>query len=500
MKKYKILLFLSVILMSLVSCETVDFEDTNENPNGPAEFDTGALLSGAQRRFLTFTGRSYLGDPNLYVQYRSQPVYQDPSRYAETPQDWSAYYVQTLANLQQIVNLSQDEEFISKPSYTANGSAANQIGLARIWKVLIFKRITDTYGDIPYFEALNPEIQSPAYTPQQEIYADFIKELQEARDMMEAGAVGPAGDLIYGGDVDAWKRFANTLLLNIAMQISDADPALAQATFNEALNNASGVIEEVGQEAWYIPVNVATLDNPWTSFRPADYNLSEFLMDALQGDAADYSSTVVDSRVNIFANNPTGDGLPYGLADYSGIGTDVKISLYVTSPTSPLPILTAGYTWLNRAEAAVKGWTSEDPAEALTNGITSSYESVSSYWGQGDHVDAAGLDVVDITADAAAFAAARVADAALVGFEQVIGEEKWVALFSQGFDSWSEFRRTDFPVLTPSPDPLNNGPIPTRYLYPNTEINLNNANYSAAVGRLTPAEDRNTSRIWWDKN
>ena len=175
MKKYKVLLLLSIMLLSLGSCETVDFGDTNENTNGALELNTGALLTAAQRRFTAGIGfRDWLSNVHHYVHYQSQPVYQDPSRYAETPTDWSAYYVQTLNNLQAIIELSQDEDLITTPAYLANGSVNNQVAVARIMKVLIFKRLTDTYGDIPYFDALNPEIQSPAYTSQEEIYQGFL--------------------------------------------------------------------------------------------------------------------------------------------------------------------------------------------------------------------------------------------------------------------------------------------------------------------------------------
>ena len=114
--------------MSAISCDTVDFGDTNENTNGPQTFDSAALLTATQRRYVTVGGRSFLGNPNLYVQYRSQPSYSDPSRYAEQPVNWEALYVQTLSNLEQIISLSQDEDVMQDPAYTSNGSVNNQMG------------------------------------------------------------------------------------------------------------------------------------------------------------------------------------------------------------------------------------------------------------------------------------------------------------------------------------------------------------------------------------
>jgi hypothetical protein len=500
MKKFNIIFLLSIMFLSLGSCETVDFGDINENPNGPTEFDSAALLTAAQRRYVTIGFRDWLANPHHYVQYQAQPQYQDPSRYAEGPTDWSAYYVQTLANLQQIINLSNDEDVTSTPAYLSNGSVNNQMGVARIMKVVIFKRLTDTYGDIPYFEALNPEIQSPAYTPQREIYLDLINELKEARDMMDASEDGAAGDIIYNGDVASWQRFANSLLLSITLQMSETDEAATAATeFQNALNNEHGVIETTAQEAWYFPINVGTLINPWNAFRPADYNMAEYFQDALQGDEEDYSNDTFDSRLEIYSSDPEGEGLPYGLADYTGLGSSVRISAYITSPTAPFVILTSGYTYLNRAEAAERGWTGEDAEDMLRQGIIQSYASTSEYFGNGPHIEDAGLTPVDITDEAEDFADARLADAASVGIMQVIGEEKWAALFPDGFQAWAEWRRTGIPELTPAPDPLNDGGIPTRYLYPTSEINLNNANYQTGVSALDPATDKNTSRVWWDQ-
>ncbi|MGB7786797.1 MAG: SusD/RagB family nutrient-binding outer membrane lipoprotein [Salinimicrobium sp.] len=501
MKKYKVLLLLSIMLLSLGSCETVDFGDTNENTNGSLEYNSAALLTAAQRRFTAGIGfRDWLSNVHHYVHYQAQPVYQDPSRYAETPTDWSAYYVQTLSNLQRIIELSDDEDLIETPAYLAGGSRDNQVAVARIMKVLIYKRLTDTYGAIPYFEALDPEIQSPAYTSQEEIYKDFFKELKEARDMLDASQDGPSGDIYLNGDVSAWQRFANSMILTVALQVSETSLAGQAATeFQNALDNEYGVIETTGQEVWYMPVNVGTLDNPWTSFRPADYNMDEYFQDALQGDEAAYSNGTFDARLNVYSTDPTAQGLPLGLEEYGDIESSAQISLYLTSPTSPFPIMTSAYTYLNRAEAAELGWTGEDAAAMLEQGILQSYASTTEYFGNGPQIEDNGLEPISITDEAQAFADARLADAASTGMLQVIGEEKWAALFPQGFLAWNEWRRTGWPVLEPAADPLNDGEIPTRYLYPVNEINLNNANYKTGVQGLTPANDKNTSKVWWDQ-
>ena len=490
------------MLLSLGSCETVDFGDTNENPNGPLELNSAALLTAAQRRFATIGFRDWLANPTLYVQYQAQPVYQDPSRYAETPTNWQAYYVQTLSNLQQIINISNDPEAIQDPAYLGGGSPNNQIAVAKIMKVIIFKRLTDTYGDIPYMEALDSDNPTPAYTPQSEIYADFVVQLREAREMLDASEDGPSGDIIYDGEVGSWQRLANSLLLDVAITMSEVAPDEAAAIFNEALSNEHGVIETVEQAAWYQPMNVSTLVNPWTAFRAADYTLAEYFMDALQGDPEldVYSNDTYDSRLLVYATLPEAEGLAYGLENYPAdldVTTIAQISSYITSPLSPLPWFTSSYTYLHRAEAAARGWTTEDAEEMLRKGIVQSYTAVTEKYGQGPHTGS-DLEPISIIEEADAFASSRIADIPEAGIIQVILEEKWAALFPQGFKAWNEWRRTGFPILTPSPNPLNDGAIPTRYLYPGDEDDLNAANYEAALMNLSPSEDKNTSSVWWD--
>ena len=160
------------------------------------------------------------------------------------------------------------------------------------------------------------------------------------------------------------------------------------------------------------------------------------------------------------------------------------------SPDTPLPLLTAAYTWLNRAEAAELGWTSENVTEMLSNGIKASFASF------GDLYDP---DDLLALGDGAAYASARVADAATLGYLQVIREEKWIALYPNGLDAWSEWRRTEIPLLTPAANAVNNGEIPRRYNYPAEESILNSSNYTTAVNSLEPPTDNNTSKVWWNQ-
>ena len=487
----KLKYILSFVLAGIIgACSTVDFGDINNNTNGPisSSYTTG-LLAGAIMNYATQTGRDGLMKPTLYVQYQSQVTYTDEMLYSETPSSWFSYYVVALSNLQEVIDYCNVPE--NQTSALINqGSVNNQIGVSMIMKAIIMKRVTDTWGDVPYSQALKGlDNLSPAYDKQLDIYQTLITELKNGRDLLNAGENAPAGDIIYDGNVNMWKKLANSVILQMSLTLSNKFPGTteyAATEFNAALNHGSGVIETLNEEAWFKYEDKPGFRNPWNANRTRDYFLSKEFTDALNGNAGlnPTSNTAYDARLEVYADNPANDGVPYGFAGGSGAGAASVSNDNYWNNTTPLPLMTASYTFLNRAEAADLGWTTENVTLMLEDGITMSYRTLENLSG--------------LNFNENAYVASRVSDAIALSFAQVIGEEKWVSLFGQGFDAWTEWRRTGFPVLTPATDFFNDGNIPTRYLYPLEEGNLNGTNRDAGITQLTPQTDKNTSKVWWD--
>ncbi len=494
MKKINYVILSLIIALGFSSCDNTDFGNMNDNPNGTAEPNPSGLLAGAIMTFGTSTGRDYLTRPTLYVQYQSQVTYTTESRYSENQASWYNYYVTDLNNLETLISYAQNPDN-QGVDLNNQGAPENQIGVAKIMEAVIMKRVTDTYGDVPFSEAfMGLDNLTPAYDKQEDIYKALISQVKEARDTMDASAAGPTGDILLNGNITKWKKFANSLLLEMSLQLSNQfpDPSGYAATeFKEALSDPNGVLEEVNDEPWFQYENLASFRNPWTGNRPTDYFLSAEFVDALKGKDSEYNPTsnhTYDARLSVYARDTIKEGVPYGYSDEKGSGKN-QMSTYFWDTknfTSPLPLMTASYTYLMRAEAGAIKWTSEDPKEMLRTGIEKSYATLDYHYG------------TDISGDAEAYATARLADAESAGILQVIGEEKWAALFGQGFDAWAEWRRTGYPNLTPATDFLNNGEIPTRYDYPSEASGLNKTNYTSGVNSLTPAEDVNSSKVWWD--
>ena len=347
MKKLKYIIL--SIAIAITACDTVDFGDTNANKNAASEINASSVMAGAMMRYATLSGREYLNRPTLNVQYQTQVTYTDEMQYNEVPQPWYSYYVQTLSNLQTVIDINADPAN-QTVILASQGSAANQMGVAMIMKSVIAKRVTDTFGDCPYSEALDPNNISPMYDTQEAIYDKIFADVKAARDMLSTTELGPTGDIIYGGDVSKWKKFANSFLLQASLQLTKKYPAAggkAAAIFSEAVSNSAGLIESVADEAWFSYDNNAGFDNPWNANRPTDYFLTQEFTDALKGSGSlnPTTNTTMDDRLTVYADDSSLDGVPYGYKAGSGAGkSSMSANFWGAEPT--LPLLTASFPGL----------------------------------------------------------------------------------------------------------------------------------------------------------
>lgn len=509
----------SLLLGLTVSCNNENYaDDFNKDQYGIYTANYKSLMAGAIMNFGQNGGdrsNAYLMMPMLFSQYQSQVVYTTEQTYGDTPGAWGRYYANQIVNLNTIIAAYSNNP---SPEILLEGSAENMIGVSKIFRAIIMKRATDTYGDAPFSEATmaNSGVFLPKYDKQQAIYDVIIADLKSGRDMLNASSTKPAGDILYYGDLNKWKKLANSVLLQTTLQLSKKYPSAtgsAATEFKAALSNSAGVIETVADEAWYTISPSNSYPNPYSDFRAADFRISRELVESLKGSGNAFNRTsnhTPDTRLTLYANAGTMSavGLPYGYnsndlatAGYSTAGV-TTVNVKFRSNSSAINLMTAGYTYLNRAEAAARGWTGENAAAMLTQGIVLNYNSLDSHYVLNTNAFNASQNPYGgnrISPNAAAYAAARVADMGTFGAQRIIGEEKWIALFMNGFDAWAEFRRTGYPALLPAPSAVNGGVIPRRIRYPIEEVNFNNSNYLKGVQGLLPAEDKNTSKVWWDQ-
>jgi len=480
-----LIILLSAMLLLTIGC-TKDFEDINIDPNQPTISPTSYLLTNAQRSIMDdmwdewWNGRFGL----QYSQYWSQVVYTEESRYQprlNVTNSYWGYLYRDMMDLQNIIDINTNDD--TKGDAQAYGSNDNQIAVARILKAFTFHFMTDTWGDIPYTEALmGSENIAPAYTLQEDIYADLLKELTEAQAQIDVTANGVEGDVIYNGDMTKWKKFANSLRMRIALRTSKVD--VNYMTKVQAAITA-GAFDSPGDDAYF------TFDGASPSYNPLyeaffvdnrhDFAVSQVMINTLVA--------LDDPRLTLYADMPVDTsqyhnayhGMPYGMdgpsaTSYSGASGD-----YVSLPAANTVLAAnAKACLMNYAEVCfIKSEIAGFDQTEYENGITASMTA----WG----VVAGDITTYLLTVP--------VADA-----ENVL-TQKWLGNYMQGLQGWYEWRRTGYPVLAGpvdgALDDTGNRDIASRRPYPTDEQTLNEASYKAAVA--SQGADLIKTRVWWDQ-
>ena len=499
--KNKILLVLVALLALQTSCDD-GFAEINTNPQAAIEINPNFQMTWVQLR--TSGGRyenwrAGLIYSSMMIQHMSALCgYWTGDKYT-----YNGGYSSSLIDNAYREQVKDMQDLINTLQSGAQGDQT-MLGMARIWRVVIFHRLTDLYGDVPYFEAGKGALEGidfPAYDAQEVIYMDMLKELEEGVAQIGSGGFGGA-DLIYGGDAAQWKRFGNSLMLRLAMRLSEVDPGTAQAWASKAI--AGGVMSSNADDAFIQHSN-----------GPEGINRNGIgeVLDKSNGfgdDCPRLSATLVgllestgDPRLNIFgvpsANTGAIAGMPNGLDETTiqdnptGTSTDdfSRINPAIVLVESPMMFMTYAETEFLLAEAAMRGWGASDAASHFEAGLRAGVKM----W---EHYDAT-LAVDDATVDA--FVAANPFDAAN-GMQQ-IGEQYWLATFLNEYEAYSNFRRTGYPDLTPVnyAGNVTNGQIPLRLAGNPGEGSLN-PNFEAAKTRQGLGSDFSSHMsvpVWWDK-
>lgn len=461
-----------------VSVACSDLTAINENPNAPTDVAASNLAAAAFEHSAGLIGGSGLNHnvTSTWVQHLAAVQYGWDDRYDIRSNDveslWTSFYTTSLSNWNEVVRKA------------AETGSPNQEAIGRIMRALVFSHVTDLWGDVPYSEAgmglQEDGTITPSYDPQEQIYADLIAELKTAAGLLQPGSPGfGEADFIYGGNMIAWERFANSLRLRLAMQMSEAAPGAAQQELQAAL--ADGVFQSRDDDALFPWKNDPQHMNPWCSRcpgpeRPGGDKVSATLIDSLKA--------VEDPRLTIYARpNADGEyaGLQNGLPDGHGIpftAVSPPGEKLIRQMDRPTILMSYEEVQFIKAEAAQRGWIGGDPAEFYRAGIRSSMER----WGVSDDEIDAYLDNDRVEYDPAS------------GLEQ-IWLQKWLAFVGQGIEAFAHVRRTGVPQLTPGPAAILDE-LPKRLPYSESERSLNSSNLQEAVSRQGGAGL--TTPVWWD--
>lgn len=480
MKKCWHISAIALALLAFAGCS--DFGDMNLNPNNPSSPSTAGLLTGALRNVGTINAQVGPGGANIvpamYVQQFGDVIYIEDSKYKTINFNYNGWYAGPLINLQHVIELNTGEN--TKISASAFGSNANQIAIARILKAYFFQWITDRWGDIPYSEALKADADfTPSFDKQEAIYTDLFKEWKEAVAQFDEGKT-VQGDILLNGNTLKWKKFANSLRLIAALRLSKVKPETGKKEFQAALQD--GVMTSADDNVQYKFLSESNNENPvYTNYvvsNRKDYALSDVFVN--------YLKKVSDPRLPyLAAKNISGEytGVPYAVGGSKAQDLSL-IGPILSQQNSAVNVMTYAQVLFAQAEAAALGWTNGDAKALYESAVAASLQQ----WMGTNYTDAvlkAYLAQPDVS---------YTANAAI----EKISVQRWIALFFQGTEAWSEWRRTGFPVLKPAATTLNGGSeIPRRLAYPVTENNLNKANYQAVL--QSQGKDDHYTRVWWDK-
>ncbi|KAB1067577.1 SusD/RagB family nutrient-binding outer membrane lipoprotein [Tamlana haliotis] len=519
----------SLVAMSLTNC-TGDFVDVNTDPYGFSQESLTQQNNHIGSRFAPMFSNIIRVEPAWNYQLQQNLNADVFSGYMTAPTPFAGNI-----NNQTYALVNGWNGFIWSDAYDANDgngvmpyakeikeqvdvsgdlSGVKFVYLANIIKVMGMHRVSDIFGPIRYSK-YNDYDTTGEYDAQEVAYKTFFAELEEAIDGLEPFI----GDLQFvpfdmsnlkgkpvEGNIARWRKFANSLRLRLAIRVSKVDPALAQAEGEKSLSSNAGLMELdnmlVEMAGFAHPVQ--TISRVW-----GDVVMSAEMEAVLKG--------FNDGRISKFFTAPA----DAHLGDYKGVRMGIEIeakseygghSLIGSAVDGTNKVwMTAAEVHFLKAEAALRGWAGA--GDAKTNyeaGVRASFaqlgvSDVDNYLADttstpNDFVDALN-SANDYTYPSDVKIAYNLAGTNEEQLEQII-TQKWIAMFPDGQEAWSEFRRTGYPRVFPVVINNSGGDIDTdiqirRINFVDAEKNTNGANVDAAISTLK-GPDNGGTRLWWD--
>jgi hypothetical protein len=473
------LIYIFITIIFVTSC-TKDFEDINTNPNAPVDVQPSLLLRnilfdyGEQMSYEGYVAGDLLGqymtaiDFNLFDRHSlTEP------QFGGNP--WVVLYT----------NLRNNEIILDKSR--ADAAAAVYEGPALVMKAYMTAALTDMYGDVPYFNALNGKegVITPVYDAQEDIYLaenGILDNLNKAISALEnySGVIGLEGDIFYNGNLENWVKFANSLKIKALMRVSSQEDVSADL---QTLFNEGNFIQTNAENAIFNFTNGQPNNFRMANLRDGDFNL--FIMSATMEEiltnlddpreAVFFQPTGNDPTAFAgFLNGPDASVTSISVADFSLGGTIFRTN------TGDLDCnyMTAWETHFLLAEAAERGLISANAQELYDLGVVQAFE----YW------------QTSMPADYLTTSNAAYGQNGADKIEQIL-TQKWLSNITNGYEGWIEYRRTGFPQLKTIAASLNDDLIPVRLPYPTDEAALNAENFNTAAA-ATNGNSVNAP-VWW---
>ena len=398
--------------------------------------------------------------------------------------------------------------------------------LAQILKISAWHKATDMFGPIPYKEAGKGLITVP-YDSQEEVYKSMFKELSDAIEVLTKYADNgnskllPNADAVYAGDVHKWVVYANSLMLRLAMRVYYADAALSKQYALQAVNHSYGVMKSKDDEAKMergasleFKNNLDVLINQYNECRMGSSMLA-YLGGYQDPRLPKYFNTSTVSQAVTVGTYGKYSGVPTG-HDVSSNDAFKDSSRPAITSTTPTYWMRASEVYFLLAEAALHGFAVGGTAESLyEKGIEMSFEEngiasseVADYMSSGLKPSAYSFHLtnpgVNVDVPAVTQATTEWTGTDEEKLEKIM-IQKWIALYPNGQEAWSEYRRTGYPKLHSVVTNYSNGEIDSevgirRMRFPTNKSTSAEdiANLESARKLLRGGLDKAGTRLWWD--
>lgn len=483
----------TIIALFFSSC--TDLSETNENPNNVEQTHPQLLLTELSHKAFSVEGKGIL--------YAARMIVQTDGENSGQYYNWQRGSFDNYNRLRDVNKMMEESERTENETYLA---------VAKFFKAFYFYKLTLSFGDIPYSEAVKgetEEVYTPEYDSQKKVFMGILKELEEANNILSHTDEIMNGDIIYDGHPLAWRKLINSFRLRVLMTLSnktsDSDFKVA-ATFASIVNNQpiiasnseSGALTFIDQEG-----------SQYTEFNESSYG-SGLYMD---GTFIDMLQEHQDPRLFIFCGR-TRNALEAGLAkddfdaynggnplapyaeinDQAAAGEISKPNLrYTTDPTTePHNLLSYSEVEFLLAEAIVRGWINGDAHAHYEKGVRANFEFYNTYAKDG-------LDQYVKSSDADTYLSGTMVNFSNAftleqKIEMIITQKYFTSFLQSGSRMYFEHLRTGYPEFVHNQDAT----PPTRWMYPQSEYLRNQANVAKAIESQYGTGNDGIRQIpWW---
>lgn len=478
----KKLIFLITILAAFATSCTKNFEDLNTDDKHASDVPGDYLFSNAQKSLgdqIASTNVN-LNIFKLWAQYWTETTYTDEANYdivTRTIPDltFRTFYRDILVDLKDARRIISEEETVAETDIPIK---QNKLFIIDLVEAYSYNYLLETFGDIPYSEALDINNISPKYDDAKTVYLDLLSRIKTATDGLnvDAESFGDA-DLFFAGDVSMWKKFGNSLQIKMAITLADVDEGTARQYIEPA---SAGAFEEGEGAFMAYPGTSNATQNPLyldmvasgrDDFVPANTIID--IMNDLNDPRRQYYFDA-NSEDGTYTGGVYGESSPFGQLSH--------VTSTIQTPTYAVDLLDYTEVQFYLAEAVERGFSVSGTAEEHYNeGIRSSIL----FWGGTEEEATEYLEQSDV-----AYSSAE------GDWRQKIGTQAWLAFYNRGLEGYTIWRRLDAPTFNVPPAVEGYSDIPLRFTYPINEQTLNAANYAAASDAI--GGDLLTTPLFWD--